>query len=431
MTDINQWTDASFLSPAEIAKIQEAKLQMHVKYCMHNSPYYKKVFADSAIDPDSITLAQLKNLPFTKKSHVAQNNEQMLAAPRSHVADIVMSSGTTGTPVFVCYTKKDLERLTYNESQSLRGCGIVEDDIVLLTCTMDRCFIAGLAYFLGVRSIGAAAIRNGHGHMESHAEIISWVKPTTIIGVPSFLRKLGEYLKQKGNDPKKNTVSKLICIGEPLRNEKFELLQVGEDIETLWDAKAYSTYASSETITTFCECGAQQGGHLHPELAIIEIVDDDGVVLPSGSIGEVVVTPLAIEGMPLIRYKTGDISFLVEDPCSCGRFSARLGPILGRKKQMLKVKGTSLYPQAIYIALDEMEGVSEYYVAVTSTSELSDDVTIHVSVTDIHLTECLIQVKLAASLRVKPKVVIESDACIREKVYSLKSRKPIRFFDGR
>ena len=131
---------------------------------------------------------------------------------------------------------------------------------------------------------------------------------------------------------------------------------MGENLEEVWGAKIYSTYASSETITSFCECTAQRGGHLHPDLAVVEIVNEQGEVLAPGETGEVVVTPLQIEGMPLLRFRTGDISFMVDEPCACGRFSPRLGPILGRKKQMIKFRGTTLYPNSLYAVLDSFPG---------------------------------------------------------------------------
>jgi len=302
---------------------------------------------------------------------------------------------------------------------------------VLLTCTMDRCFIAGLAYFLGIRSVGAAAIRNGHNSLESHLQIIKQMNPTALVGVPSFLRKLGLYLKENGMNPAKTAVSKLVCIGEPLRKENLELLKVGADLQSIWQAHAFSTYASSEIVTTFCECTAQQGGHLLPDLVVVEIIDENGTVLSHGNTGEIVVTPMAVEGMPLIRFKTGDVSFLIDEKCSCGRFSPRLGPILGRKKQMMKIKGTTLYPQAIYSALEEIEAINDYYVTVSRESELSDIIEVNVSVNDPSCSADIIQDKLQARLRVKPEVIIADLETIKQKVYDPKSRKPVRFIDKR
>ena len=373
----------------------------------------------------------LSTLEFTDKTQIASYNDDFLVVGPAQVSDIVLSSGTTGKPTKIAYSKWDLERLAYNEKQSFSACGFTHQDTVLLTCTLDRCFIAGLAYYSGIRALGAAAIRNGLNSLESHLELIKRLKPTAIVGVPSFLRKLGLYLNQKNYPAQKSGIKKIVCIGEPLRNKNLKFLKVGQDLEKIWKAKVYSTYSTSEIISTFCECTAQAGGHLHPDLAIVEIINAQGENLPHGEIGEVVVTPLRIQAMPLVRFKTGDISFLIDAPCSCGRKSLRLGPILGRQKQMMKVKGTTFYPQAIYSCLEEIKEISEYYINVTSAGKLSDNIEIYLSVTHPACTQAQIQEKLQARLRVTPKVFICDEELIKEQVYASNSRKPVRFIDRR
>jgi len=329
------------------------------------------------------------------------------------------------------YTEHDINRLAYNEEQALRRCGISDEDVVLITCTIDRCFIAGLAYLSGVRELGASAIRNGLSSLESHRELIKDLCPTVIIGVPSFLKKLGLHLMENNMDPKKTSVSKLVCIGEPLRDNMLKSLGIDDDLKKIWQARTYSTYASSEIVTTFCECAVQKGGHITSDLGIVEIVNDEGEVLPAGSVGEVVVTPLAVEGMPLLRYKTGDVSFLNNEPCECGSFSPRLGPILGRKKQMMKVAGTTIYPQAIYSVLEEIDGVKGYYITASSKNELSDAVEVYLAAEGSGCTVETIQNKLQARIRFKPRVFIRDEEFIKGQVYSQKSRKPTRFIDKR
>jgi phenylacetate-CoA ligase len=144
-----------------------------------------------------------------------------------------------------------------------------------------------------------------------------------------------------------------------------------------------------------------------------------------------VVTPLSIEGMPLLRFRTGDVSFLVDGACGCGRFSPRLGPIIGRKKQMIKYRGTTLYPQAIYSVLSEIPGISEYYITLASDYDLSDQVKVCVSVNDSACSAEIIADELQARLRVRPEVVIASEAQVREQVYSGNSRKLVRLIDRR
>ncbi len=160
-------------------------------------------------------------------------------------------------------------------------------------------------------------------------------------------------------------------------------------------------------------------------------MNDQGEVLPPGEPGEVVMTPLAIEGMPLLRFKTGDISFVIDEPCACGRHSPRLGPILGRKKQMIKFRGTTLYPNSLYTVLDSFPGISEYYVTATSDYDLSDVVRVTVAVKDPSCSADMIMDKLQAHLRVRPEVIIASEESVKSQVYTGNSRKLIRFVDKR
>jgi phenylacetate-CoA ligase len=422
--DLYIYKDLEFASLQRIKKVQSLLLTQHLLHCQKNSPYYRKYFKNNKLD-------NLSLLPFTDKSDIEQHNDEFLAVKPEKVVDVVLSSGTCGRPTKIAYSEFDLKRLAYNEEKSFASCGFSSKDTVLLTCTLDRCFIAGLAYYLGIRSLGATAIRNGLNSMESHLELIKRIPPSAIVGVPSFLRKLGLYLEEKGVSAKKCGVKKIVCIGEPLRDKDLKFLKVGSDLEKIWGAKAYSTYSTSEIVSTFCECSAQAGGHLHPDLAIVEIVDSSGRNLAAGEIGEVVVTPLRIEAMPLLRFKTGDISFLIDKPCSCGRNSLRLGPILGRKKQMMKVNGTTFYPQAIYSCLEEIPGISDYYINITSQSALSDNIEIFVALNNGSCTKKQIQEKLQARIRVTPQVFICDDELIKEKVYATNSRKPVRFIDRR
>ncbi len=431
MMEFDRNRKLEFLGPDEIRSMQEGLLHRHVHYVASCSPFYRDLFKTKSIDAQAITLDTLRIVPCTDKTALSGRNDDFLAVPMSQIVDIVLSSGTTGVPTKMMYTENDLRRLAYNEEISFISCGLTRDDVVLLTCTIDRCFIAGLAYFSGVRSLGAAAIRNGLNNVESHLDIIQRLKPTAIVGVPTFLLKLGEFIKSRGMDPRGSGVKKLICIGEPVRDADLLFLKLGENLEEVWGAAVYSTYASSETITSFCECTAQQGGHLHPDLAVVEIVNDKGETLPPGEVGEVVVTPLQIEGMPLLRFRTGDVSFLVDGPCACGRFSPRLGPILGRKKQMIKFRGTTLYPNSIYAVLDSLPGISEYYVTAESDYDLSDVVTVHAAVKDNACSAKMIMDKLQAYLRVRPEVVIASEESVRKQVYAGNSRKLIRFIDKR
>ena len=431
MKDLYIYKNLEFATRKKIKDTQDILLKEHLLYCQKNSPYYRRVFKKNKLDARNLNIDNLSRFAFTDKTEIERHNDDFLAVDPEKVADIVLSSGTTGKPTKISYSDWDLKRLAYNEEQSFGACGFTNQDTVLLTCTLDRCFIAGLAYYSGIRGLGATAIRNGLNSLESHLEIIKRLKPTALVGVPSFLRKLGIYLSQKGYSAQKSGVKKIVCIGEPLRDKDLKFLKVGQDLETIWKAKVYSTYSASEIISTFCECTAQAGGHLHPDLAVVEIIDAQGRNLSKGGIGEIVVTPLRIQAMPLVRFKTGDISFLIDKPCSCGRKSIRLGPILGRKKQMMKMRGTTFYPQTIYSCLEEISEISEYYISVTSISALCDNIEIYVAVTNPACTQTQIEEKLQARLRVTPKVLICDEELVKEQVYTSGSRKPVRFIDRR
>ncbi len=431
MINFSPYRDIEFADRKHIRKIQESLLQKHARYCAENSPFYNRLLEKAGVSVDDMTLERLTDIPLTSKEDIGTDNDAFIAAPSERIVDIVFSSGTTGVPTKIAYTEHDLRRLAYNERQSLESTGIGSTDRVLLTCTMDRCFVAGLAYFLGTRSIGAAAVRNGHGTLESHTEIIRRIVPTVVIGVPSFLLKLAVHLDASGIDPVGSSVQKLICIGEPVRGSDLQPLPLGRKLKEIWDADVYSTYASSETVSTFCECTEENGGHLHPELAVVEILDEGGQKVETGETGEVVLTPLAVEGMPLLRFRTGDISFLIEEACACGRRSIRLGPILTRKKQMIKLKGTTLYPQSIALALEEIPVVKEHFLEVSSDNTLSDAVTVHVAVSDSDWDAGRIAELLQSRLRVKPRVIIEPLDVIHNQIFSPRYRKPMRFIDRR
>ena len=418
--------DVSAAPRSEIRKLQDHLLAEHIRYCRANSPFYRRslaAFPERDYDFDS-----LQELPTTSKRDLAEFNDDFFAVPPSEVADICFTSGTTGRPCRIVYTAGDLDRLAYNDACGYRAAGMQPGEKVLLTCTIDRCFIAGLAYYQGVIKLGAAAIRNGLNTLPSHAEVIAGLHPENVVGVPSFLAKLGQYLRDNGIDS--GFIKRLVCIGEPIHNRKMELTPLGKLLEEFWPGAVHSTYASSEIVTSFTECSARSGGHPPADLAVVEILDEDGSRVPDGEVGEVTVTPLQVAGMPLVRFRTGDVSFIIPEPCPCGRGTLRLGPILGRKAQMLKVRGTTLFPNAFFNVLDAIPGVAEYYMEVGGTA-LSDEITIYVACRGGATPETLgVAEKLYGRTRIHVPVVGVDAETARNKVFGT-SRKPVRFFDLR
>ena len=429
MKPLSRSFDLAFRAPEKIRAAQERLLAEHLRQCRKSS-FYRKLLA-GVVSPSlaRFPLEVLRDLPFTSKADLEARNDAFLAVPRAAIRDIVQSSGTTGLPTRMMYTARDLERLAYNEAVCFKGCGMGRGDRVLLTCTMDRCFVAGYAYCLGAQAVGAASVRSGLNLVEGHAMVMALQRPTYVVGVPGFLRKLGRHLHDSGHPPR--GIRGLICIGDPLRDAEMRPTALTREMEKIWSAPAFSTYSSSEIVTSFCECAERCGGHASPDLGIWEIVDEAGRALPPGQTGEIVVTPLGVEGMPLVRFRTGDIGYLVEKSCACGRTTPRLSPILGRRAHMLKVHGTAFYPATVFEVLNNMPEIGEYYLEVEGEG-LVDRACVHMSVNGKGPgLKQKIEDRLRTRLRVKIGVRLEAEDVIRRRVYSPHSRKPIRFFDLR
>ena len=292
--------------------------------------------------------------------------------------------------------------------------------------------MAGLAYFLGARELGAGIIRVGAGIPELQWDSILKFKPTYLIVVPSFLLKLIYYAKEHNIDINSSGIKGAICIGEPLRNQDFTLNTLAKKIKESWDITLYSTYASTEMNTAFTECEAQQGGHHHPELIIVEILDDHNLPVKAGEIGELTITTLGLEAMPLVRFKTGDMVKAHTESCSCGRNTLRLGPVVGRKKQMVKYKGTTLYPPAMYNILNDFNEVENYVIEISHNAIGTDEILIKIA-TKVPSEELLISIKdhFRAKLRVSPKIGFYSKKEIQQLQFPKLSRKPIMVIDKR
>jgi phenylacetate-CoA ligase len=275
-------------------------------------------------------------------------------------------------------------------------------------------------------------VRVGGGIPELQWDSICRVNPTTIICVPSFILKLIEYAEKRGIDYKNTSVKKAVCIGEPLRQEDLKLNTLAQRILEKWDLKLFSTYASTEMASAFTECSAGTGGHHHPELIIAEFLDDNDQPVPEGHAGELVFTTLGVEGMPLLRFKSGDICHHYTGPCACGRTTMRIGPIIGRKKHMIKFKGTTLYPTALYDILDNIPEVLIYVVEVSTNALGTDEIIIRIASEDAgEQLEKDLKDHFRARLRVSPIIKFESPDELSKIAFPPASRKPIKFIDHR
>jgi phenylacetate-CoA ligase len=420
-------------STQKITLHQEELLKKQLAYLNLHSPYYSELFKKHKIDLQKINkLSDLALIPTTSKDTIQDRNKDFFCVDKGKIIDYVTTSGTLGSPITFILTEKDIERLAYNEFLSLGCTGITEEDIIQLTTTIDRCFMAGIAYFLGSRKLGAGVVRVGPGIPELQWDMIKRISPTVLVVVPSFLLKLIEFAEAHKIDFRNSSIKKAVCVGEAIRNEDFSLNTLGKKITDKWGLKLYSTYASTEMSTAFTECDHSIGGHHHPELVIIELLDDNNQLVNKGEAGELTITTLGIEGMPLLRYKTGDICKSYSEPCKCGRNTERVGPILGRKKQMIKYKGTTLYPNALQDVLQSIDGIKRYVTEAFTNEIGTDDLRVNINYgghdADI---EKKIKDRFRTALRVVPTINFCDEKYLDSLLPNSYSRKPIDFIDKR
>lgn len=426
--------DIEFESPDKIKSFQEGLLRKALAYLHSNSAYYRRMFERYEIDLERIrTLEDLVKIPFTEKKDLQIFNEDFLCVPKEKIIDYITTSGTLGDPVTFGCTEKDLQRLAYNEKKSFECAGLHPGNILQLMTTMDKRFMAGLAYFLGIREMGASIIRVGNGIPELQWDTIKRIKPDTIMCVPSFILKLIQYAEEHGIDYRNSSIKRIIGIGEGLREQDFSLNLLGRRIKEKWDVQLFATYSSTEMGATFSECEFGMGGHVHPELIIVEIIGEDDMPVADGEIGEIVVTTLGVEGMPLLRFRTGDMAAKCVEQCKCGRYSYRLTPLVGRKNNMIKLKGTTLYPPAVNDVLDNTDYVENYIVVVQDSEAGTDEVIVKAGLKyqpDFDVVKDL-KDRFRSRIRVAPVVEILPPDEIAKMNFPAKSRKPVKFVDKR
>lgn len=433
MNEFELYPEIERRSLQEILEFQFQKLKELLYYLQDNSPYYQQVFKENNIDISSISsLKDLRKIPTTCKNDIQKSNEDFFCVSRDQIVDYSTTSGTLGDPVTFGLSDADLERLAYNEAISFGCAGIKKGDVVQMITTIDKRFMAGLAYFLGLRKMGASVVRMGPGVPELQWDSILRYQPKYLITVPSFLLKMIDYAEKNNIDYQNSSVIAAVCIGESIKNQDFSDNILSQKIKEKWDIQLYSTYASTEMSTAFTECEYQQGGHHHPELIITEILDENENPVAEGESGELVITTLGVEAIPLLRFKTGDLVKAHYDPCKCGRNTLRLGPVVGRKQQMIKYKGTTLYPPAMNDLLNDFKGVLCYQIVIKSNDIGLDEIIIRIS-TDNDSENFIKDIRdhFRAKLRVSPKIEVEEFENLMKEVMPQNSRKPINFVDLR
>ncbi|MDR1116083.1 MAG: AMP-binding protein [Tannerella sp.] len=431
---MNNSIKLQYLSQPEIKAYQEKKMIELLEYVNARSVFYKELFAKENINISRIKqIEDLQRIPVTTKQDLQVRNPDFVCVPQSDIRDYVTTSGTLGTPVTFADTVNDLQRLALSEALSYEFAGCKPSDVIQLMVTIDRCFMAGQACQLGSLKFASGLIRTGNGIPELQWNVIRRINPTVCVCVPSFLLKLIDFAIANNIDYRNSSIKRAICVGETVRTNSHTYNILGEKIHSLWpELSMHVNYASTEMQSSFSECEKECGTHHKPDLTIVEFLDDDNRPAKPGEPGEITVTTIGVEGMPLIRFKTGDVCYHFEEPCACGRNTLRLGPILGRKGQMIKYKGTTLYPAALYDVLENIPEIKNYIVEVYTNTIGTDGIRI-LAGSPNNSESFIKQIKdlFRSKIRVAPDIVFEPIELIARKQMPPTSRKLIKFFDYR
>ncbi len=412
------WAKEETLSREEIERIQTERLVKLVSYVYDNVEPYRKKMDEAGIRPDDIkTLADLKRLPFTTKQDFRDNYPfGLFAVDKSQLARIHASSGTTGKPTVVGYTKKDLETWAECVARLAVAGGAQADDICQI-CFGYGMFTGALGLHKGLERVGACIIPSSTGNTEKQIMYMKDYGATLLVATPSYALRIGEVATQMGLNPRTDLGLRTALVGSELMTEAMR-----EEMKKLYgdDLCVTQNYGMSELMGPGVsgECTEFCGMHINEDHFICEIIDPNtGEVLPAGEKGELVVTCLTKEALPLIRYRTRDITRLFYEPCKCGRTTARMDILSGRTDDMLKIKGVNVFPSQIEEVLLRSEEIGPHYEIIVDRKDHSDILTIRVELAPDKMTDDVaelerIKAKLKAGLRtmlgIDAKIVLES-----------------------
>lgn len=418
-----------FLPINERQKKQEDLLFQQVKYTIQSSSFYKKYWKEFDLHASN-WLEVFKSMPITYKQDIQKENNAFIAVPISEIREITSTSGTEGTPIYIYQSKNDLNRLAKNEALSFKKMELGRNPKIQLMLTLDKLFMAGMAYYQGGQNIEACMLRSGPGQSFKQVNLLKQFRPEAIVAVPSFLL----YLLENHNiaDNYQEFPLKVLAIGENLKDGFGNNLPLLNYLKKHDFIELFSTYASTEMQTAFTDCKMHNGSHQHAALIYIECLDENGEEVNDGEIGELVITPLGIEGFPLLRYATGDMVKLDKEICSCGRTSPRIRSVVYRKNQRLKIKGTTLFPQDIDPIFQSFNAAQYYYIKIFTNNYGLDDFKIYLDAK--YFNEKLqkqITERLQHILKLKPEVIIQNTVDFHKNLYKNDSRKPLKIQDYR
>ena len=380
------WDEQAETMPREkLASLQLKRLQSTVTLACDKVDFYRDWCADKKIDPQDITsLDDLKNIPFTTKADMqASYPYRMFACPLSDVVRIHSSSGTTGQPTVVGYTRSDLNSWRELVARLLTAGGVSHNDIVQIAFGYGL-FTGGFGLHYGVERVGAAVVPVSSGNTARQIRIMKDFGTSALVCTPSYALYIAECIKECGIEPDELKLRVGMFGGEPWTEN------MRQEIESRLNISATDNYGLSEVMGpgVAMECGYKNGMHISEDHFILEIIDPDtGKVLPHGSTGELVITTLTKEALPLLRYRTRDITRIIDGRCQCGRTFSRMAKPEGRTDDMLIIRGVNVFPSQVESVLMEMEETNPYYQLIVTREGALDNLEILVEINENHFSD--------------------------------------------
>lgn len=373
------WNENKECMPREqMRELQGKRLHKLVDYVYHNVPFYRKKMQEMDLLPDDIqTIDDIRKLPFTTKQDLRDNYPYgLMAAPPSEVVRVHASSGTTGNPTIVGYTRKDLAIWAEAMTRALTSFGVTRDDTFSVSYGYGL-FTGGLGAHYGVENLGATVIPASTGNTEKHIRLIRDLHITGMACTPSYALYMAEKMEQMGIK-KEDLGLRIGAFGAEPWTENMR-----KEIQERLGLKGYNIYGLSEITgpgVSF-ECSEQNGSHINEDHFYPEVINPETLEpLPYGEMGELVFTTLTKEGMPLLRYRTKDLTYLMEGKCKCGRTLVRMAPIMGRCDDMLIVRGINIFPTQVESVILEFKELEPQYLLVVDRKNNLDTLEVQVEV---------------------------------------------------
>ena len=360
---------AQFLNPKELKRVQLSKLRRILSYAYRNVPLFKRRFNEAGVKPGSIkTLDDIEKIPFTIKNDLRDNYPLgILAVPQTRLYCLHASSGTTGKPIIMAYTRGDLERWSKLMGRSLAVAGVSRGDIVQNMFGYGL-FTGGLGFHYGARAVGATVVPTSTGNTKRQLMLMKDLRSTVVASTPSYMTYLCEASRAEGYEPKVDFALRVGIFGAEPWSE-----QVRKRIEDVFGLRAHDIYGMSELYGpgVAIECEQQNGLHVWGDEFLVETINPDTEeVLEPGKEGELVFTMLSREAMPLLRYRTRDLSRVLEEECACGRYHPRIQRIKGRSDDMLIIGGVNVFPSQVEHVLMNIPALGDQYQIIVSHAEL-------------------------------------------------------------